>query len=125
MLILTDATLGFELSSYTINEDAQILELNVILIEGRLERNISAEISTVDLDAQFEKDFDITDSVLTFPAGASSGERQTVVVRITDDHLVEANEQFIVKLASADSAVQFATKSAQITIIDNDSKYAV
>lgn len=119
-----DAVLSFEMGSYTINEDARMLELSVILIEGILERSVSANISALDLDAQSIEDYAVVESVLTFSAGANVGEEQKFIVRITDDQLVEFDEKFSVEIVSSDNAVHLATKSALIIITDNDCKYA-
>ena len=112
--------LGFETNSYTISEDARMLELNVVLVEGILERNVSTRISITDMEAQLVQDFTIVDSIVTFPAGMSTGDNQKIVVQLVDDQLVEIDESFSIELVSDDNAVRLATKSVQITIIDND-----
>ena len=56
---------------------------------------------------------------LTFQPGTSS---QCASVIVNDDSTLENNEIFLVELTTADEAVQLNPTSANITIIDNDSK---
>ena len=56
---------------------------------------------------------------LTFQPGTSS---QCASVIVNDDSTLENNEIFLVELTTADEAVQLNPSSADITIIDNDSK---
>ena len=119
-----DATLSYEFSSYTVDENDGILELSITLVEGTLERNISIALSTMDMDARSFEDFALLESALTFSTGSSAGDEQKTNVKIIDDQLVELDEKFWMEITSEDDAVQLAAKSAQITIIDNDGKYS-
>ena len=56
---------------------------------------------------------------LTFQSGTSS---QCARVIVNDDSILENNEFLSVELTTADEAVQLNPSSANITIIDNDSK---
>jgi paraquat-inducible protein B len=76
----------------------------------------------MDLDAHAVEDFAVLDADLVFPNGSTAGDKLKVNVKVIDDQLVERDEQFWVEIASEDEHVQFATKSARITIIDNDGK---
>lgn len=58
---------------------------------------------------------------LTFQPGTSS---QCASVIVNDDSTLENNEFFLVELTTADEAVRLNPGSANITIIDNDSKTA-
>lgn len=123
MCIHVDVTLSYEFSTYTVNEDVGVLELSIVLVEGNLERNISIATSTMDSGAHSVDDFSVLEAALVFPAGSRSGDELKVYVKIIDDQLIEPNEQFWAEITSADQRVQFDTKAAQITIIDNDGKY--
>ena len=118
-----DATLSYEFSSYSVNEDVGVLELSITLVEGNLERNISITVSTIDLDAHSVEDFAVLDTALTFPDGSRAGDKLKVNVKVIDDQLVELDEEFWVEITSEDERVQFVAKAAKITIIDNDGKY--
>ena len=118
-----DATLSYEFSSYSVNEDVGVLELSITLVEGNLERNISITVSTIDLDAHSVEDFAVLDMALTFPDGSRAGDKLKVNVKVIDDQLVELDEEFWVEITSEDEHVQFVAKAAKITIIDNDGKY--
>ena len=56
---------------------------------------------------------------LTFQPGTNS---QCARVIVNDDSILENNEFLSVELTTADEAVQLNPSSANITIIDNDSK---
>lgn len=92
----------------------------MVMVKGMLERDIYANIFTSAMDAQPLEDFIVIDSFIKFSAGARSGDTQSISVRILDDQIVEIDEQFSIELVSVDNAVQFAKKSSQITILDND-----
>lgn len=118
---IIDATLSYEFSSYSVDEDVGVLELNIVLVEGNLERNISLAVSTTDLDAHSAEDFALLmDAAIMFSDGTRAGDKLKVNVKVIDDQLVEHDEQFWVNITSEDEHVQFVTKAAQITIIDND-----
>ena len=117
-----DATLSYEFSSYSVNEDVGVLDLSITLVEGNLQQNISITISTMDLDAHSVEDFALMDTALTFPDGSIAGDELKVSVKVIDDQLVELDEQFWVEITSEDERVQFVTKAAKITVIDNDGK---
>ena len=117
-----DATLSFEFSSYSVNEDVDVLELSITLVEGNLERNISITVSTMNLDAHSVEDFAVLDAALTFPDGLRAGDKLKVNVKVIDDQLVELDEEFWVEITSEDERIQFVTKAVKVTIIDNDGK---
>ncbi|MCG8621557.1 MAG: hypothetical protein MJE68_06095 [Proteobacteria bacterium] len=119
---IIDATLSYEFSSYSANEDVGVLELSIVLVEGNLERNIFLIISAIDLDAHAVEDFAILDAAVMFPDGSQAGDKLKVNVKVVDDQLVEHDEQFWMEISSEDERVQFVTKAAQITIINNDGK---
>ena len=58
-------------------------------------------------------------SELTFQSGTSC---QCARVIVNDDSILENNEFLLVELTTADEAVQLNPSSANISIIDNDSK---
>lgn len=119
---IIDATLSYEFSSYSTDEDVGVLELSIVLVEGNLERNISLTISTMDMDAHAVEDFGALDAAVVFPDGSQAGDKLKVNVKVVDDQLVEHDEQFWMEISSEDKRVQFVTNAAQITIVDNDGK---
>ncbi|WP_316736794.1 Calx-beta domain-containing protein [Pedobacter aquatilis] len=70
-------------------------------------------------------DYTTTIGTLTFPAGSAAGSTLTFSVPITDDNLVEPDENFSATLTSVTGGlVTIGTGTATVIIIDNDTSVA-
>ena len=80
----------------------------------------SVRLFTMNGSATSSQDFTQIDGhILTFSPQQS---RQTVVVAIVDDTILEEREYFTVQLISTDPRVDLAQSTAKVWIIDDDSK---
>ena len=57
---------------------------------------------------------------LTFPAGETT---DVVEIEIIDDIIVEGDEYFLIHMTTEDAGVTIATAYANVTLIEDDSKW--
>ncbi len=70
------------------------------------------------------EDYSLANSVVTFPDSSTVGGTACATFNITDDSILELDQQFTAQLASSDPAgvMVSMTPSTTVTIEDNDSK---
>ena len=131
---ITDVFIGFEHTTYTVEESAGMIQLTVDIV-GRTTRPISISHSTLDDTAIGEmlyyyiwqfifihigitggNDFQQRSEIVTvFPP-----DTQVVIsVQIFPDNLLEGEERFSVFIASSDEHTTITRSTAQITIVDS------
>ena len=119
-----DVEVSFSQDSYTVAEGDNLINICVNL-SGVIERNVTVTFTTVSLTAQGflsgDRDFIPVVSNLTFQPGSALQHCTPVIVE--DDSILEIDEVFSVILSTRDWAVNFGQESANITIIDDDSKF--
>ena len=117
---------AFTQVAYDVKEGDGVVEICVDLITGTVQEAVSIELSTQDVSATGGLDFSSISLSVTFPAGTSPGgpgSQQCAEFPITDDNLVERQEDFRVIARSDSSLVTFPRgPSSTITINDNDSE---
>lgn len=115
---------SFSQDSYTVAEGDNLINICVNL-SGVIERNVTVTFTAVSLTAQGfldgDCDFISVVSNLTFQPG-SALQRCTPVI-VVNDSILEMDEVFSVILSTRDRAVNFGQESANVTIIDDDSKF--
>ena len=65
-------------------------------------------------------DFNIAQPDLTFNSGSTDNTAECVNIIIEDDEALEGDQTFTVTLSTSDPSVMFGTRTATITITDND-----
>ena len=117
---------AFSQSDYDVNEGDDSIEVCVDLIRGIPQRRVRINLSTEDGLATGGLDFSNVSRSVTFPAGTSpdgQGSQQCAEFPITDDNLVERQEDFHVTATPEDDMVVFPQgRSSNVRIADNDSK---
>ncbi len=69
------------------------------------------------------EDYNLTNSVITFPDTSTVGSIACATFNIIDDSILETDQQFTAQLASSDPpGVTLMTSTATVTIEDNDCK---
>ena len=117
---------AFSQPDYDVNEGDDTVEVCVDLIRGIPQRRVIINLSTEDGSATGGLDFSSISPSVAFPAGTSPGgpgSQQCAEFPITDDNLVERQEEFRVTATPEDDMVVFPRgRSSNVRIADNDSK---
>ena len=131
--MITDVIIGFENTSYTVEESAGTIQLTVDIV-GRTTRPFSISYSTLNDTATGEL-FDIifvcifiligitggsdfqqrSETVIVFP----SDTQVLISVQIFSDNLLEGEERFSVFIASSSEEIKATQSIVQITIVDS------
>ncbi len=109
-------TIGFDPSSFSVNETDGTATFTVRVLVGILERSASVTFSTMDGTATSTGPADfvaLSNVTLEFSAGTSSHQ---VTVTIVNDDIVEDPETFFGNLTTSDDSVQLAPRTATVTI---------
>lgn len=121
-IVDNDIELGFDAATYTVNESATNITLNVARLT-RTNETVSALFRTQDgttpaTAAAAGFDYTAANSVLTFEPGETN---KTVVLDITSDTLIEGDEELLVIVESPDNSTTFVgNTSVPVTIADDD-----
>ena len=117
---------AFSQPDYNVNEGDDTVEVCLDLIRGIPQRRVIINLSTEDGSATGGLDFSSISPSVAFPAGTSPGgpgSQQCAEFPISDDNLVERQEEFRVTATPEDNMVVFPRgRSSNIRIADNDSK---
>ena len=114
----TTGTLQFSSPTYSVAESGATVTLTVSRIGGSLGA-ASASYATANGSATAGQDYTAKTGTLSWVAGDSAA--KTIVVAITNDTAVEADETFTVALGGAVGASLGAQTAATVSIVDNDS----
>ena len=115
-----DPTLGisFDPESLVVDEDAREVTINVLLT-GDVQGGFTIDFTTNDNTARAGFDYTTESGTLTF--AGTNGETQPITIMITDDLVVENQEQFFVDLSNLSvDFVNILQSQATIDIVDND-----
>lgn len=111
------ATVQFSVWRPSVSEGAGSIVVEVTR-SGDLSASSSVDYATsATLQASDRSDFTSAFGTLTFAAGEAS---KTITVLLTDDVLVEGNEQFLINLANATGATLGTPATSVVKITDND-----
>ncbi|MCZ4222600.1 Calx-beta domain-containing protein [Pedobacter rhodius] len=111
-------------SGATINEGDGTATFTVTLSTA-VQNAFTVNYATSNGTAVAGSDYTATSGTLTFPAGSAAGATLTFAVPVTDDNLVESNENFTATLSNVSGGlVTIATASATVSILDNDTSVA-
>ncbi|HEY9848357.1 MAG TPA: DUF4347 domain-containing protein, partial [Leptolyngbyaceae cyanobacterium] len=119
-IIDNDSSIQFSQANYQVNEDGSVVGVAITLNRT----GVTTDTSSIDVQltngtATGGIDFTATTQTINFAANETS---QTVVVPITEDNLVEGNENLTLTLANASANTAIGTQNtATLEIIDNDS----
>ena len=111
------ADIGFEALRYEVSEDEGSLTLTVSVLSGEIGEGVfvTVDVRSIDGSAVAGADYTSVRESLTF---TSSMTEATVTVVITDDAIVEGNEEF--SLALSGESISSAATTAEVLIRDND-----
>ncbi|CAB3981091.1 tandem-95 repeat, partial [Paramuricea clavata] len=93
---------------------AAIVEIE---IQGARTLPVTVRVQSINLNAESGSDYTAVDTEVTFQTSEST---KSVPVLITNDNLIEIDEQFILRLSSDDNNVIINDNEMRITIVDND-----
>jgi sugar lactone lactonase YvrE len=111
------STIRFSSAAYSVNENAGSVALTVVR-SGGIQLTASADYSTADGSAEAGSDYTATSGTVSFAPGET---QKTIVVPISDDALIEGDENFSVSLANPKGAGALGSPStAVVTVVDND-----
>ena len=117
-----DAEIGFDSTSYSVNEDAGTVVLTVKLLSGTLTETVVVSYETMDGSASAGSDYTNMSGVLTLSPGDTE---ETIMVPIVNDDLFENDEMFTVVLSGTPAGVTLDPDVATVTIKDNDTRAPV
>ena len=109
-------TIQFSAANYIVTEEATIAEI-ILTRSGDTSTPASVTVELNNGTAQGGSDFDATSQTVNF---ASEEVSKTITIPITNDNLVEAEENLILSLTNANNADIGAQNTAIVTIIDNE-----
>ncbi len=113
-----DASVAFAATTASVSEGGTNIVLTVNR-SGDTNGTATIDYATANLSALSGSDYTSTTGTLTFTNGVLT---QTLTVPITDDSLIETNEQFRVFLSNSGANTAIGTSSnATVTILENDS----
>jgi len=119
VIVDNDSVFNFEFSTYTVNENAGLLTVNVLRV-GQNRGEVSVVYSTVNGTAVAPLDFIAQNQTLRFPPGVSNASFQ---IPIVNDTLGEGPETFSLLLSNplpASAAYLGPASNAVVTIVDDD-----
>ncbi len=95
----------------------------VVTLNGAVEEAFDIDYTTTDGTAEAGTDYTAITSQINWPANATSGSTQNILVPITDDTFLEFTENFLVDLTNilASGDITIADDQANVNILDNDS----
>ncbi len=95
----------------------------VVTLNGAVEEAFVIDYTTTDGTAEAGTDYTAVTSQINWPANATSGSTQNILVPITDDTFLEFTENFLLDLTNilANADISFADDQANVNILDNDS----
>jgi hypothetical protein len=112
-----ESSVAFSNATYTVSEAGGALTVTVVRT-GALITQVGVGFGTADISATAGLDYRATNGTLVFPPNVRS---KTFTVNITNDTIVEGDEQFQLQLFNPTNGVQLgAQSSALVTIVDND-----
>ena len=111
------ADIGFEALSYEVSEDEGSVTLTVSVLSGEIGEGVvvTVDVRSIDGSAVAGADYTSVRESLTF---TSSVTEATVTVVITDDAIVEGNEEFSLVLSG--ESISSAATTAEVLVRDND-----
>ena len=128
-----DVAIGFEQTSYTVEESGDAIEL-IVSIVGRTNRPLLISYNTLNDTAVGESVYNIILSLYTHHPLASGGsdfqqksetitvspsETQLVIsIQVVSDNVLEGDEMFSVFLTSSEDGIIVDPNTAQVTIMD-------
>ncbi|MFB2968826.1 DUF4347 domain-containing protein, partial [Aerosakkonema sp. BLCC-F183] len=119
-IIDNDSSIQFDQASYQVNEDGTVVGVAITLNRTGVTTGTSnIDVQLANGTATGGTDFTNSTIPISFAANETS---QTVVVPITEDNLVEGNENLTLTLANPSANTAIGTQNtATLEIIDNDS----
>ena len=93
-----------------------------LTLNGNVQNTFTLDFGSADGSALNGSDYIATNGQVTFPANASDGDTQSILLNVTDDDLIEASENYFVNLSNINASgdVSIADNQGTITITDND-----
>jgi gliding motility-associated-like protein len=116
------ATTGISVADFTVGESAGSTNFIVTYNGNEVENSFTADYTITDISTTSGNDYNaVLTGQLSFPAGTSNGDQQTVAVTILEDSFIEANEQLNIQLSNlSTSLINIVDANAIGTITDND-----
>lgn len=112
-------TVGFELGTYTVDEDAGTAEI-IVALSGESGKTVTVDYATSDGTATDGDDYDAASGTITFNAGVLT---QTLSINILDNAQGELVETFDVTLSNpgpSDSDLTLGAQASTVVEIDDD-----
>jgi len=111
-----DAGVAFVLASYSVAEDAGVVQIGVVRGDDGI-LPVTVDLATTDLTATSGLDYTGITNTLSF---APTERFKLVSIPILNDGLKEVNETFRITLSNPTGGTLGSTKTTTITIVDND-----
>ena len=115
----TVVIIGFDQTSYTVEEGDGRVTLTVSVQSGQLGRTVLATVTTEDDTATSTAPMDYTDPGTVSLLFDSTTLSQSVVISIENDDIYESVERFFANLASTDMAVMVDPERAEVVIAED------
>ncbi|CAI8033561.1 FRAS1-related extracellular matrix protein 2, partial [Geodia barretti] len=116
-----EARIGFNPSSYTVEESAGIVIFEVENMTPVMERDVIVQFYTSDGSASDGSDFIGVQSIFSHTLTFSAAEtKKYVIVPVMDDTIFEGSEVFYGHLVTQHSGVSITEQNATVVITDND-----
>ncbi|NKI33327.1 Calx-beta domain-containing protein [Croceivirga thetidis] len=117
-----DPTAGLSVSDFTVNENAGTADFTITYNGATVQDAFTVDYDITDGTALAGSDYNATISgQLSFAAGTSNGNQQTVTINIADDTLVEDNETLNIQLSNLSTTlINLVDADGVGTINDND-----
>ncbi|MBT8290564.1 MAG: hypothetical protein KJO93_06980, partial [Muriicola sp.] len=94
----------------------------VVTLTGAVQEAFTIDYASIDGSAIAGDDYNAVSSQINWPANATNGSTQNIIVPINDDNLIEFTENFLVELSNILAAgdISFTDSQANVNILDND-----
>ncbi len=108
--------ISLDLDTIIVGEDTESETLAIVRIGG-VDGTVSADYSINNGTAKAGEDFTASSGTITFEPGQTS---QEIVIPILEDAIAETEETFSLSIGNSVGTVLGDTRTANITILDND-----
>lgn len=111
---------SFSIASQTVNENGISVDVDLQIIdENASPTSVDVVLNVGSSTATNGSDFTYTSpTTVTFPANSNA--TQTITISITDDAILEADEDIVIELSNPTNSASLGLSSHTITILDNE-----
>ncbi|WP_157486590.1 Calx-beta domain-containing protein [Maribacter forsetii] len=113
---------GVSIADFSINEDVGTVDFVLTYTGPTVQDSFTVDYIITDNSTTVGSDYNVNlTGQVTFPAGTSDGNTQTLLVAITDDTVIEGDENLSIQISNiSNSLLTIINADATGTIVDND-----